>query len=162
MAAPITDNTVVTPPIAEATTALADQLGNIENVVTLTMQQYTLGSLILMVSYGACFAFILFFLMSVQNLAPRYRLVPILSAVVMASAGLSLLQEFSLWKDSYAFVDGLYRPLAENETFTNAYRYGNWTITVPILLAQLAIAMPWGFGRGRFSAVRCGWVFRPC
>ena len=79
MAAPITDNTVVTPPIAEATTALADQLGNIENVVTLTMQQYTLGSLILMVSYGACFAFILFFLMSVQNLAPRYRLVPILS-----------------------------------------------------------------------------------
>ena len=62
MAAPITDNTVVTPPIAEATTALADQLGNIENVVTLTMQQYTLGSLILMVSYGACFAFILFFI----------------------------------------------------------------------------------------------------
>ena len=28
-----------------------------------------------------------------------------------------------------------------NEVFTNAYRYGNWTITVPILLTQLAIAM---------------------
>ena len=59
----------------------------------------------------------------------------------MASAGLSLLQEFTLWKASYAFVDGMYRPLAENETFTNAFRYGNWTITVPILLTQLAIAM---------------------
>ncbi|MBL4792007.1 bacteriorhodopsin [Citromicrobium bathyomarinum] len=156
MAAPITDNTVVTPPIAEATTALADQLGNIENVVTLTMQQYTLGSLILMVSYGACFAFILFFLMSVQNLAPRYRLVPILSAVVMASAGLSLLQEFSLWKDSYAFVDGLYRPLAENETFTNAYRYGNWTITVPILLTQLAIALGLRQGEIQRRSLRMG------
>ena len=156
MAAPITDNTVVTPPIAEATTALADQLGNVENVVTLTMQQYTLGSLILMVSYGACFAFILFFLMSVQNLAPRYRLVPILSAVVMASAGLSLLQEFSLWKDSYAFVDGLYRPLAENETFTNAYRYGNWTITVPILLTQLAIALGLRQGEIQRRSLRMG------
>ena len=156
MVAPITDNTVVTPPIPEATTALANQLGNIENVVTLTMQQYTLGSLILMVSYGACFAFILFFLMSVQNLAPRYRLVPILSAVVMASAGLSLLQEFSLWKDSYAFVDGLYRPLAENETFTNAYRYGNWTITVPILLTQLAIALGLRQGEIQRRSLRMG------
>jgi bacteriorhodopsin len=156
MVAPITDNTVVTPPIPEVNTALANQLGNIENVVTLTMQQYTLGSLILMVSYGACFAFILFFLMSVQNLAPRYRLVPILSAVVMASAGLSLLQEFSLWKDSYAFVDGLYRPLAENETFTNAYRYGNWTITVPILLTQLAIALGLRQGEIQRRSLRMG------
>ena len=120
------------------------------------MQQYTLGSLILMVSYGACFAFMLFFLMSVQNLAPRYRLVPILSAVVMASAGLSLLQEFSLWKDSYAFVDGLYRPLAENETFTNAYRYGNWTITVPILLTQLAIALGLRQGEIQRRSLRMG------
>jgi len=156
MVAPITDNTVVPPPIPEVNTALANQLGNIENVVTLTMQQYTLGSLILMVSYGACFAFILFFLMSVQNLAPRYRLVPILSAVVMASAGLSLLQEFSLWKDSYAFVDGLYRPLAENETFTNAFRYGNWTITVPILLTQLAIAMGLRQGEIQRRSLRMG------
>lgn len=141
MAAPITDNPAIATPIPGADSAMADQLGNIENLVTLTTQQYTLGSLLLMVSFGAFFAFILFFLMSAQSLAPRYRLVPVLSAVVMASAGLSLLQEFNLWKDSYAFVDGLYRPLAQNETFTNAFRYANWTITVPILLTQLAIAM---------------------
>ena len=141
MASPLVDNSAVVAPIPGAETALAGQLGNIENIVTLTTQQYALGSLLLMVSYGACFAFILYFLMSAQNLAPRYRLVPVLSAVVMASAGLSLFQEFNLWKESYAFVDGVYRPLAENETFTNAFRYGNWTITVPILLTQLAIAM---------------------
>ena len=137
MAAPIADTTVAEPQIAQADAAISA----IENLVTLTSQQYHLGSLILMVSYAAFFAFILFFLMSVQNLAPRYRLVPILSAVVMASAGLTLLQEFGLWKESYAYVDGLYRPLAQNDSFSNAYRYGNWTITVPILLAQLAIAM---------------------
>ncbi len=137
MAAPVTDNTVIEPSIAQVDSALS----GVANIITLTSQQYQLVSLILMVSYGAFFAFVLFFAMSAQNLAPRYRLVPILSAVVMVSAGISLLQEFSLWKESYAFVDGAFRPLAENEVFTNAYRYGNWTITVPILLTQLAIAM---------------------
>ena len=78
-------------------------------------------------------------MMSLQ-LAPRYRIVPILSAVVMASAGLSLLREFTLWEASYELVGSVYQPLANNESFTNAFRYGNWTITVPILLTQLAIA----------------------
>ena len=118
----------------------AAQFGSIENLVTLTAEQYTNGSLILMVSYGAHFAFILFFLMMSLQLAPRYRIVPVLSAVVMASAGLSLLREFNIWQSSYELVDGMYRPLADGESFTNAFRYGNWTITVPILLTQLAIA----------------------
>ncbi len=137
MVASISDNTVTEPAIAQANTALA----SIENVVNLTGQQYQLVSLILMVSYAAFFAFILYFLMSAKNLAPRYRPVPVLSAVVMGCAGLCLLQEFSLWKESYAFVDGAYRPLTQNELFTNAYRYGSWVISVPILLSQLAIAM---------------------
>ena len=118
----------------------AAQFGSIENLVTLTAEQYTNGSLILMVSYGAHFAFILFFLMMSLQLAPRYRIVPVLSAVVMASAGLSLLREFNIWQSSYELVNGMYRPLADGESFTNAFRYGNWTITVPILLTQLAIA----------------------
>ena len=119
---------------------LAGQFGSIENLVALTSGQYTAGSLILMVSYGAHFAFILFFLAMAWQLAPRYRIVPIMSAVVMASAGLSLMREFSLWQESYELVGNLYQPLAENTSFTNAFRYGNWTITVPILLTQLAIA----------------------
>lgn len=121
-------------------TDLAAGYGSIENLVSLTSGQFTSGSLILMVSYGAHFAFIIFFILMSLQLAPRYRIVPVLSAVVMASAGLSLLREFNTWQTSYELVDGLYRPLAENMSFTNAYRYGNWTITVPILLTQLAIA----------------------
>jgi hypothetical protein len=65
---------------------------SIENYVALTSAQYELGSLILMVSYGAQFAFILYFLGSAMQLAPRYRVVPILSAVIMLSSGLSLLR----------------------------------------------------------------------
>ena len=133
--------TTSAPDIAAAgPTGLQSLVGNIENLVALTSGQYTMGSLILMVSYGAHFAFILYFLMASTQLAPRYRIVPILSAVVMASAGLSLMREFSLWEASYAFDGSLYQPLAEGNTFTNAFRYGNWTITVPLLLTQLPIA----------------------
>ena len=85
----------------------ANAVGNIENLVTLTAGQYTSGSLILMVSYGAHFAFILYFLMTSMQLAPRYRVVPIISAVVMASAGLSLLREFTTWQETYEFVGGM-------------------------------------------------------
>ncbi|WP_379922530.1 hypothetical protein [Erythrobacter sp. R86502] len=76
--------------------ALADTVGNIENLVALTSGQYTMGSLILMVSFGAHFAFLLYFLMTSTQLAPRYRLVPVMSSIVMLSAGLSLMQEFNL------------------------------------------------------------------
>ena len=123
------------------TPEVAAELGSIENIVALSVDQYTTGSLILMVSYGAHFAFILYFLSVAWQLAPRYRIVPIMSAVVMASAGLSLLREFMIWEQSYELVGTIYNPLAENTSFTNAYRYGNWTITVPILLTQLAIAL---------------------
>ena len=132
--------TTLAPDIATATGALAERVGSIENLVPLTSGEYTTGSLILMVSYGAHFAFILYFLFASTQLAPRYRLVPIMSALVMASAGLSLMREFTLWEASYAFDGALYQPLAEGSTFTNAFRYGNWTITVPILLTQLPIA----------------------
>ena len=43
---------------------LADRVGNIENLVALTSGQYTMGSLILMVSFGAHFAFLLYFIMT--------------------------------------------------------------------------------------------------
>ena len=132
----------------------AEQFGNIENLVTLTSGQFTMGSLILMVSYGAHFAFIIYFALMSRQLAPRYRIVPILSAVVMASAGLSLLREFSTWQDTYTLVDGLYVPASEGTGFTNAFRYGNWTITVPILLAQLPIAFGLAHGYTHKKVVR--------
>ncbi|MGB7406639.1 MAG: bacteriorhodopsin [Pacificimonas sp.] len=121
---------------------LEDLAVNLPNVVGLTDPQWTLGSLILMVSYGAHFAFIIYFIMASFQMAPRYRVVAILSAVVMASAGLSLLREWSMWSETYEFVRaaGMWVPAADGQTFSNAYRYGNWTITVPLLLVQLPIA----------------------
>ena len=120
-----------------------DRYLNLPNFVALSDPAWTLGSLSLMVAYGACFAFIVYFVLTSLQLAPRYKLVAILSAVVMASAGLSLLREWSMWSASYDYdvALGLWQPLADNQTFSNAYRYGNWLITVPLLLTQLPLAL---------------------
>ena len=119
-----------------------DILWNLPNVVELSDPQWHIGSFLLMVSYGAHFAFILYFALSTFQLAPRYRIVTILSAVVMASAGLSLFREWSMWNAAYEFstASGTWLPLQEGQTFSNVYRYGNWIITVPILLTQLVLA----------------------
>ena len=130
---------------------MEDRYLNLPNFVALSDPAWTLGSLSLMVAYGACFAFIIYFVLTSLQLAPRYKLVAILSAVVMASAGLSLFREHSMWVASYTYdvASGLWLPAlqnAEGQTFSNAYRYGNWLITVPLLLTQLPIAL--GLPRG--------------
>lgn len=129
----------------------ADLHQNIENFTSLTHPQYQLVAVLLMVGYGAHLAFSVFFLASSTQVAPRYRLVPWMSAVVMLAAGLSLLREFSVWSDSYTQAAGLWLPRADT-VFSNAYRYANWTITVPLLLAQLLVALnlPQALMRRRF------------
>ncbi|MGB6230371.1 MAG: bacteriorhodopsin [Litorimonas sp.] len=116
---------------------------NLPNFVELSDPAWTLGSLSLVVAYGACFAFSIYFVLSSFQLTQRYRLVAVLSAVVMISAGLSLFRESLMWDRVYTWdaVRMLHVPMLDGSTFTNAYRYGNWTITVPLLLTQLPIAM---------------------
>ena len=124
---------------------------NVENFTTLTHPQYQLVAVLLMVGYGAHLAFSVFFLAGSTQVAPRYRLVPWMSAVVMLAAGLSLFREFSVFQDSFTRAGGLWVPV-QDQVFSNAYRYANWTITIPLLLAQLLIALnlPQGVLRKRF------------
>jgi bacteriorhodopsin len=114
--------------------------GNIENFTALTEPQYQITLCVLMVGYGAHLAFSAFFLAGTVTTAPRYRLVPIMSAVVMLAAGLSLLRLWSSFAENYMFDTALWQPIA-TEMHSNAYRYANWIITIPLLLAQLLIAM---------------------
>ena len=142
---------VIPPPAPGVTAQLADLHLNVENFTTLTHPQYQLVAVLLMVGYGAHLAFSVFFLAGSTQVAPRYRLVPWMSAVVMLAAGLSLFREFSVFQDSYTRAAGLWVPTADT-VFSNAYRYANWTITIPLLIAQLLLALnlPQGVLRRRF------------
>ena len=113
---------------------------NIENFAALPHPAWQMVAVLLVVGYGTHFAFAGYFLAASTQLAPRYRLGTWLSAVVMVAAGLSLLREFSVWNDVFSF-DGAAWTRKPDEVFSNAYRYANWTITIPLLLVQLLLAL---------------------
>ena len=137
---------------------MEETLLNLPNFVPLPDMYWVLGSLSLTVAYAACFGFAVYFILTSLALAPRYKLVAILSSVVMVSAGLSLMREGVMWDRAYTWdpLQALHIPMTDGNTFSNAYRYGNWTITVPLLLTQLPLAL--GItGKALFSrALRMG------
>jgi len=137
---------------------MEETLLNLPNFVPLPDMHWVLGSLSLTVAYAACFGFAVYFILTSLALAPRYKLVAILSSVVMVSAGLSLMREGVMWDRAYTWdpLQALHIPMTDGNTFSNAYRYGNWTITVPLLLTQLPLAL--GItGKALFSrALRMG------
>ena len=111
-----------------------------ENLLDFSNIQFQLIAVLFMIGYGSHFAFSTFFLASSTSVAPKYRLVPWLSAVVMIAAGLSLLRESSAWINAFTF-DGELWTSTPGESFSNAFRYANWTITIPLLLVQLLLAL---------------------
>jgi bacteriorhodopsin len=113
---------------------------NIENFAAFPHPAYQLIAILLVIGFGAHFAFSVFFLAGSTQIAPKYRIVPWMSAVVMLAAGLSLLREFSAWSDAMVYTGEVWVRAADS-VFSNAYRYANWTITIPLLLAQLLIAL---------------------
>lgn len=115
---------------------------NYENLFTYGPTEWTLFALILMISYGAHFAFAGYFVLASFQLAPRYRIVAWMSGVVMISAGLSLMREHTSLMETFRWTGEVWAPmLPETGVFSNAFRYGNWIVTVPILLVQLPLAM---------------------
>ncbi len=113
---------------------------NVENFAVLPHPAWQLVGVLLMVGFGAHLAFSVFFLASSTQLAPKYRLGSWLGAVVMIAAGLSLYREYADWQSAYLYTLGGWMP-RQDEVFSNAYRYANWTITIPLLIAQLLLAL---------------------
>jgi len=111
-------------------------LWNLENVVEFTPAQFDLMSTVLTIGYAAHFAGLAYFILTRNNVAPRYRSMTTMSVVVMLSAALLLLRlDISLGQ---AFVfdasQGLY--VLGDATYNHGYRYFNWLIDVPLLLTQ--------------------------
>lgn len=126
---------------------------NFENLFTYTPIQYDIVSHVLTLGYAAQAAGLVYFLATLSNIAPRYRLSSVLSAVVMASATLELFQLFQNWNNAFAFGDGVWQ--LDTTAFSNGFRYMNWSIDVPMLLLQLVVVL----GVTRAKAVSYGTQF---
>lgn len=83
-------------------------------------------------------ASLLFFLLKRTELPPHYRGAVTLSAMVVGIALYHYLRIFESWDSAFTLVDGRY---VMDGTFNEGYRYVDWLLTVPLLLAELVLVL---------------------
>lgn len=96
-------------------------------------------------------AALLFFLLVRQRVAPRHRMAVTLSTLVVAVAFYHYIRIFDSWSDAFKFVDGTYENI---KPFNEGYRYVDWLITVPLLLAELVVVLKLTQSKTRSLLVR--------
>jgi bacteriorhodopsin len=79
------------------------------------------------------------FLLIRNRVAPRHRLALTLSTLVVGIAAYHYVRITGSWKESFALIDGRYLPT--DKPFNEGYRYADWLLTVPLLLAELVIVL---------------------
>jgi bacteriorhodopsin len=109
----------------------------------LTFGQYQLVYNMLSLAIASMIASFAFFVMARQQLAPKYRPAMIMSSLVVGIAGYHYWRIFNSWEGAYELTAaGTY--VASGEPFNDAYRYVDWLLTVPLLVAELVavLALP--------------------
>jgi bacteriorhodopsin len=112
---------------------------NLENLLSYSPLQYQIVSHILVLGFAAQAAGFVYFITTLRNVAPRYRLASILGSIVMVSAFLILLEQSIAWRETFVLQNEVY--VRGDGTFSNGFRYLNWLIDVPLLLLQLVIIL---------------------
>lgn len=129
----------------------------LENFLVYEFWQYDYVRHLFTLTVAVFAAGLVYFALSASSTAPWYRVSAYLSAVVMVSAALEIFLLYQSWQNSFAAVPlgggagaalpgiGAESPLAyvgvADQTFSNGYRYLNWSIDVPMLLTQLLIVV---------------------
>jgi len=111
----------------------------------LTSGQFHLVYNMLSLAIAAMLGSFAYFVMARQQLTAKYRPAMIMSSLVVGIAGYHYWRIFNSWEAAYAMSEaGTY--IATGEPFNDAYRYVDWFLTVPLLVAELVavLALPKG------------------
>lgn len=107
---------------------------------TLSAVEFELVYNMLSLAIAAMLGSFAFFVMSRQQLAPRFRPAMIMSSLVVGIAGYHYWRIFGSWHDAYTLTEaGTY--VASGQPFNDAYRYVDWLLTVPLLAAELVAVL---------------------
>ena len=137
-----------------------NELGNatFENYIGLTEgfseMGYQMVAHVLTVGYAVMLASLLYFVLTIKTVAPKYRMSAVLSVVVMVSAFLLLFAQANNWTSSFVFDQerGRYFLGEGQDLFNNGYRYLNRLIDVPMLLFQILFVVT--LTKSSFTSVR--------
>lgn len=115
---------------------------SIENYLQFEYWQYEIIRHLFSLTAAVFAAALVYFAMTASSVAPRFRRSAAISAVVMVSATLELLQLWLLWNRAFAWnVELQVFERVADSIFSNGYRYANWSIDVPMLLTQLLVVL---------------------
>lgn len=105
----------------------------------ITVGQYNLVYNIFSFTFACMFATFIFLVLSRSNVAPRYRGALTMSALVVIVAGYHYFRIFESWAGAFV-IDGTSISVT-GEPFNDAYRYIDWALTVPLLVAELVAVL---------------------
>ena len=120
--------------------------------LTLSAGQYDLVYNAFSFVIAAMGASLLFFVLVRSSVAPRHRMAITLSTVVVGIALYHYVRIFNSWVDAFTYTGGAY--VQDGVPFNEAYRYVDWMLTVPLLLAELVIVLKLDKGKTRSLLIR--------
>jgi len=120
--------------------------------LTLSEGQYNLVYNSFSFVIAAMGAALIFFLLIRNRVAPRHRMALTLSTLVVAIALYHYMRIFNSWSDAFSFAGGEY--VQDGEPFNEGYRYVDWLLTVPLLLAELVVVLKLSKSKTRSLLVR--------
>lgn len=103
--------------------------------------QYELVSNVLSLSIACMFASFVFFILSRENVAIRYRGSIVASALVVFIAGYHYFRIFGSWESAFMLNEAGTAYVSTGQPFNDAYRYVDWLLTVPLLMVELVIVL---------------------
>lgn len=112
----------------------------------LTVGQFSLVANMFSLTIAAMVGSFVFFVLARDQVGEKYRISLILSALVVGIAGYHYFRISTSWSEAYDIVNGVV--IATGKPFNDAYRYVDWLLTVPLLLAELVLVLRLGKGKG--------------
>lgn len=109
----------------------------------LTPGEYSLVYNAFSFTFAAMFAGFIYFVLGRTQVTSKYRGALTMSALVVAVAGYHYLRIFESWSSAFTLetVNGALTYVASGAPFNDAYRYVDWLLTVPLLVAELVAVL---------------------
>ena len=130
----------------------------LQELPTLSAAQYSLVYNMFSFTVATMAAAFVFFVMSQKNLAPKYRISMMVSALVVFIAGYHYFRIFNSWEAAYTLNEAMGAYEYSGEPFNDAYRYVDWLLTVPLLVVELVLVMDLPKGRSGPMAAKLGFA----
>ncbi len=108
---------------------------------SLTLGQYEFIYNALSFGIATMAAATLFFWLSRDSVAPKYRAALVISGLVTFIAAYHYWRIFGSWSDAFVVNAGAGTVELSGQKFNDAYRYVDWLLTVPLLLVELILVM---------------------